>query len=230
MRLKINTQSKGGSVDLSVSSYPPRLLNMDFLNLFHSLEHSAFLTSTAAVAIAEIGDKTQLLSLVLAARFSNKKAIVLGILVATLLNHAASAWLGVWLGESLQQWLSSDMASWVLIFGFLAMALWVLVPDKDDDSINTHQAWGAFAVTTFLFFLAEIGDKTQVATILLAAEFESVLWVTLGTTLGMMLANVPVVFYGQKLMQHLPLTLARYCTSLLFFALAAWVLWGLVSA
>lgn len=197
---------------------------MDLLNIFHAFEHSALLTSTAAVAIAEIGDKTQLLSLVLAARFANKKAIVLGILVATLLNHAASAWLGVWLGDSLQQWLADGTANWILAAGFLAMALWVLIPDKDDDSINTHQNWGAFLATTLLFFLAEIGDKTQIATVLLAAEFNSVLWVTLGTTLGMLIANVPVVIYGSKLMQRLPLNAARYATSLLFLVLAGWVL------
>ena len=197
---------------------------MDLLNIFHAFEHSALLTSTAAVAIAEIGDKTQLLSLVLAARFANKKAIVLGILVATLLNHAASAWLGVWLGDSLQQWLADGTANCILASGFLAMALWVLIPDKDDDSINTHQNWGAFLATALLFFLAEIGDKTQIATVLLAAEFNSVLWVTLGTTLGMLIANVPVVIYGSKLMQRLPLNAARYATSLLFLVLAGWVL------
>lgn len=195
---------------------------MDFFTLPDAFAHSAFLTSTLAVAIAEIGDKTQLLSLLLAARFANKKAIVLGILFATLLNHAASAWLGVWLGDSLHQWLASDMAHWLLAAGFAAMALWVLIPDKDDDSINTHQKWGAFLATTVLFFLAEIGDKTQIATVLLAAEFKDVFWVTAGTTLGMLLANVPVVYYGQKLMQRMPLNAARYLTSLLFFALAIW--------
>lgn len=187
-----------------------------------ALEHSAFLTSTLAVAVAEIGDKTQLLSLLLAARFRNKTAIVGGILLATLLNHAASAWLGHWLGSSLQTWLHGDTARWLLSAGFALMALWVLIPDKDDDGIDTHQAWGAFAATTVLFFLAEIGDKTQVATVLLAAEFSSVFWVTMGTTLGMLIANVPVVYYGQHLMQHLPLNLARYITSVVFAVLALW--------
>lgn len=186
----------------------------------------AFLTSTFAVAVAEIGDKTQLLSLLLASRFKNKRAIVAGILVATVLNHAASAWLGVWLGGSLQQWLASDAADWALALGFIIMALWALVPDKDDDSVNTRQGWGAFFTTVILFFLAEIGDKTQIATVLLAAEFNSVLWVTLGTTLGMMLANAPVVYYGQRLVQRMPLNLARYLTSLLFFILAGWVIFS----
>ncbi|WP_430461596.1 TMEM165/GDT1 family protein [Thalassolituus sp. LLYu03] len=188
-----------------------------------TVAHSGFITSALTVAVAEIGDKTQLLSLLLAAKFRNKAAIVLGILLATLLNHAASAWLGVWLGQSMDQWLHGDTARWLLAGGFVAMALWVLVPDKDDDSADTHQAWGAFLATTVLFFLAEIGDKTQVATVLLGAEFDSVLWVTLGTTVGMMLANVPVVLYGDRLMQRMPLNMARYITSAVFVALALWV-------
>ncbi|MEN9464991.1 MAG: hypothetical protein RL217_1172, partial [Pseudomonadota bacterium] len=167
---------------------------------------------------------TQLLSLLLATKFRNKTAIVLGILIATLLNHAASAWLGVWLGQSLQAYITGDVANYVLAGSFMLMALWVLVPDKEDDQQNTHAAWGAFLATTLLFFLAEIGDKTQVATVLLGAEFGSVLWVTLGTTLGMLLANVPVVYFGHKLMQRMPLHLARYSTAAIFTALALWVL------
>ena len=198
------------------------LINLPALS--DTFAHSAFLTSTVAVAIAEIGDKTQLLSLLLAARFRNKSAIVLGILLATLLNHAASAWLGAWLGNSLTEWLNGSSGRLLLAAGFAAMAIWVLVPDKEDDSTDTHQAWGAFLATLVLFFLAEIGDKTQVATVLLAAEFNSVLWVTLGTTCGMLLANVPVVIYGERLMRHMPLHLARYATSLLFAILALWTL------
>ncbi|MFY9178474.1 MAG: TMEM165/GDT1 family protein [Venatoribacter sp.] len=205
-------------------------MNSLFSFLPSSIEHSAFLTSTLAVFVAEIGDKTQLLSLLLATRFHNKKAIVAGILLATILNHLASAWLGVWLGESMQQWINGEVIPWLLAAAFLAMAIWILVPDKEDDSVDTHQAWGAFLATTALFFLAEIGDKTQIATVLLAAEFQSVWWVTLGTTLGMLLANVPVVYYGQKLMQRMPLHLARYITSLIFLGLALSIvighLWG----
>ena len=188
-----------------------------------TLEHSAFLASTLAVAVAEIGDKTQLLSLLLITRFRNKTAIIAGILLATIINHGLSAALGAWLGQSLDQWLNSAYTHWFMFVGFVVMALWVLVPDKDDDSVQTHQAWGAFLATTLLFFLAEIGDKTQVATVLLAAEFQSILWVTLGTTLGMMLANVPVVIFGQRLMARMPLNAARYITSAIFFALAIWV-------
>ena len=191
--------------------------------LSDSVAHSGFATSVITVAFAEIGDKTQLLSLLLAAKFRNKAAIVGGILLATLLNHAASAWLGVWLGQSLDSWMNEGAGRWILAAGFLAMALWVLVPDKDDDSTDTHQAWGAFLATTVLFFLAEIGDKTQVATVLLGAEFSSVFWVTMGTTLGMMLANVPVVLYGDRLMKRMPLSSARYITSAVFMALTLWV-------
>lgn len=106
------------------------------------------------------------------------------------------------------------------------MALWILIPDKEDENTNTHQAWGAFLAATFLFFLAEIGDKTQVATVLLGAEFSSVLWVTVGTTLGMMLANVPVVMFGRRLMQRLPMKAAHYLTSALFIAMAVWAVSG----
>lgn len=186
--------------------------------------HSALLTSTLAVAVAEIGDKTQLLSLLLAARFANKSAIVAGILLSTLLNHALSAWLGAWLGQALPMWLNGHSATYLLAGSFMLMALWVLVPDKDDDNQDTHQAWGAFLATTFLFFLAEIGDKTQIATVLLAAEFQTVLWVTVGSTLGMLLANVPVVYFGQKLAQRMPLQAARYATCAVFLGLALWVL------
>jgi putative Ca2+/H+ antiporter (TMEM165/GDT1 family) len=123
---------------------------------------------------------------------------------------------------------SSDTASWILVASFLLMAGWVLIPDKEDDGTSEYGQWGAFIATTLLFFLAEIGDKTQVATVLLAAEFQDVLWVTAGTTLGMMLANVPVILWGNALMQRLPLTLARYITCAIFLALAAWVAAGLL--
>ncbi len=198
----------------------------DLSLLSENISHSAVLASTLVVALAEIGDKTQLLSLLLAIKFRNKLAIVMGILVATLLNHAASAWLGVWLGESLNSWMNSELARWLLAGGFIAMALWILIPDKEDDDTDTHQAWGAFLATTFLFFLAEIGDKTQVATVLLGAEFSSVLWVTVGTTLGMMLANVPVVIFGEQLMRRMPMKAAHYLTSALFIAMAVRVVIG----
>lgn len=185
---------------------------------------SPFWASTIAVSIAEIGDKTQLLSLLLVAKFRNRWAIVAGILLATVLNHGLSALGGDWLGDRLQVWLAGDWVSWLLALSFVVMALWVLVPDKEDDDTAEYSQWGAFMATTVLFFLAEIGDKTQIATVLLAAEFQDVLWVTLGTTLGMMIANVPVVIWGQSLMNRLPLNAARYITSVFFLLLALSVL------
>lgn len=191
---------------------------------FSFLSTSPFLASTVAVTVAEIGDKTQLLSLLLITRFRNKWAIVAGILLATLLNHGVSAWGGQWLGLNMEHWLSGSTASYILAASFLLMAIWVLIPDKEDDDENTHASWGAFLATTVLFFIAEIGDKTQVATVLLAAEFQSLLWVTAGTTLGMLLANVPVIIWGQSLMAKMPLQLARRLTSLVFISLAAYTL------
>jgi len=181
---------------------------------------SPFVSSTLAVALAEIGDKTQLLSLLLVTRFRNRGAIIAGILLATLLNHGVSAWIGDWLGQSLSQWWQSDTLDIVLAASFLLMAVWILIPDKEDDSDSRFQRYGAFIATTVLFFLAEIGDKTQVATVLLAAEYQSLLWVTLGTTLGMLIANVPIVIWGQALMQRLPLALARKATAAVFVMLA----------
>jgi len=176
----------------------------------------AFITSTVTVALAEIGDKTQLLSLFLAARYRHKTAIIMGILVATLLNHLASAWLGSWLVDVIP----ATLATYVVAGSFIAVGLWVLIPDKaDDDEHENVRKYGAFIATTVLFFIAEIGDKTQVATVILGAQYTSVLWVTLGTTLGMMLANVPIVLLGQRLMQKLPLNAARYIAATLFVVL-----------
>ncbi|TQV73119.1 TMEM165/GDT1 family protein [Aliikangiella marina] len=177
----------------------------------------SFLTSTFTVALAEIGDKTQLLSLVLAARFRNKWAIIGGILAATILNHGLSAWLGNWLAQFLQ----SNLGQILIGGSFIALALWLLIPDKDEDINNSFDKFGAFWVSTILFFLAEIGDKTQIATVLLGAQFESVIWVTIGTTLGMLIANVPVVFAGDYLMKKIPLNVTRA------FAAAAFALVGL---
>lgn len=168
--------------------------------------------SLVTVALAEIGDKTQLLSLFLATKFRNKWAIVLGILVATLINHAASAWLGVWIAQYLQ----SDIGQWLLGGSFILLGLWLLVPDKDDSEESSLQKYGAFAASTVLFFLAEIGDKTQVATVLLGAQFDAIILVTIGTTLGMLLANVPVVFAGDYIMRKIPMKTAHLIAALAF--------------
>ncbi|QDF68196.1 TMEM165/GDT1 family protein [Shewanella sp. SNU WT4] len=172
----------------------------------------ALLTSTFAVAIAEIGDKTQLLALLLAARFRNKTAIIAGILFATILNHAAAASLGHWA----MGFISEQMAHYLLAASFFAIALWVLVPDKMDDEQTGFYRYGAFIATFVLFFLAEMGDKTQVATVVLAGRFDDLAMVILGTTIGMLLANVPVVMMGDYSAEKLPLTLIRRTCAILF--------------
>lgn len=180
----------------------------------------ALLLSTLAVAVAEIGDKTQLLALLLAARYRRPWPIVAGILVATLLNHALAAWAGALVAR----WLTPDVLRWVVAASFLAVALWTLKPDAIDDD-QALPARGAFLATTIAFFLAEIGDKTQVATVLLATRYEPLWQVVLGTTAGMLLANVPVVALGSRFAQKLPLRAARLAAGTLFLALAAWVAW-----
>ena len=181
----------------------------------------AFLSSTLAVAIAEIGDKTQLLSLFLIARFSARTSIIFGILVATLLNHGLSAWLGAWISQLIpESWLP-----WILAISFIAIAGWLLIPDKDDSEDSAFLRMGAFTATTLMFFLAEIGDKTQIATVVLAARYDATLWVILGTTLGMLLANIPVIIMGKWLIDRLPLATARIGASLLFLLLAIVTLW-----
>ncbi|MEE2022976.1 TMEM165/GDT1 family protein [Alkalimonas mucilaginosa] len=176
----------------------------------------AFLASFTAVAIAEIGDKTQLLSLFLAARFRSKLAIIAGILVATLLNHAASAWLGVWVA----QFIPEGWQGFLLGGSFILVALWLLIPDKDDSEDTGVLKFGAFMASCILFFLAEIGDKTQIATVILAATFEDAIWMVIwGTTFGMLAANVPVVYAGSWLMEKISLDWARRAACAIFMLL-----------
>jgi Ca2+/H+ antiporter, TMEM165/GDT1 family len=176
----------------------------------------ALLYSFTGVAIAEIGDKTQLLSLFLAARFRSRLSIVAGILVATLLNHAASAWFGAWVA----QFIPAGWHAWLLGGSFIVVALWLLIPDKDDSEENAILKYGAFTASCVLFFIAEIGDKTQIATVILAANYPLQTWlVIVGTTLGMLAANVPVVYAGRYLMQRLPLDWARRAACAVFFLL-----------
>lgn len=177
------------------------------------------LISTGAVALAEIGDKTQLLALLLAARFRKPWPIIWGILVATILNHALAAWVGT-LAAS---WLTPDVLRWVVAASFIGIALWTLVPDKLDEDDTTLPARGAFIATTIAFFIAEIGDKTQVATVLLAAKYTPMWEVVLGTTLGMLLANVPVVLLGARFAHKLPLKTARLLAAAVFAVLGLWV-------
>lgn len=175
----------------------------------------AFVASFASVAVAEIGDKTQLLSLFLAARFRSRGAIIAGILVATLLNHAASAWFGAWVA----QFIPSGWHSWLLGGSFIAVALWLLIPDKDDSEEVGVLKYGAFFASCILFFLAEIGDKTQVATVLLAATYPETWQVIAGTTVGMLAANVPVVYAGSWLLERISLDWARRIACAIFMLL-----------
>jgi putative Ca2+/H+ antiporter (TMEM165/GDT1 family) len=178
---------------------------------------NAFLVSTGTVALAEIGDKTQLLALLLAARFRKPWPIVSGILVATLLNHALAAWVG----QLVSAWLNPQVLRWIVAASFIGIALWTLKPDTlDDERVPAH---GAFLATVIAFFIAEIGDKTQVATILLAARFDALTLVVAGTTLGMLLANVPVVLLGSRFAQRLPLRTARTIAACVFLLLGVWV-------
>ena len=179
----------------------------------------AFLLSTAVVAVAEIGDKTQLLALLLASRFRRPGPIIAGILVATLANHGLAAALGAALGG----WLEGPEFRMGLGLSFIVMAAWCLKPDRLDGG-EARWPLGAFATTLVAFFLVEIGDKTQVATIALAARYESVLAVTAGTTLGMLAANAPIVLLGDRLAGRLPLALVRQCAAALFLLLGAVVL------
>jgi putative Ca2+/H+ antiporter (TMEM165/GDT1 family) len=172
--------------------------------------------STLVVALAEIGDKTQLLAIVLACRFRKPLPIIAGILVATLANHALAALAGYWLSNLLQgTWFKAAVAA-----GFLAMAAWALIPDKEDEAAGERSSkLGVFATTVIAFFLVEMGDKTQVATAALAARFHTVLLVAAGTTLGMMLANVPAVLLGEKATQVIPLRYVRWATAVIFAVL-----------
>lgn len=166
----------------------------------------AFLISMFVVALSEMGDKTQLLALLLAARFRKPVPILIAIFLATVVNHGVSAVLGQWITTVL----SEEVLIWIVSVGFIGMAIWMLIPDElgdESDSIRKWQKYGVFGATFILFFLAEIGDKTQIATVALAARFDSIGWVTLGTTLGIMLVNAPAVFIGDKLANKLPISL-----------------------
>lgn len=180
----------------------------------------AFLVSTGLVAVAEIGDKTQLLAMILAAKFRRPVPIILGILVATILNHTGAAALGF----VVARWLSGPTFQILVGAGFIAMALWALIPDKDDEGAANRAAGGVFLTTVVAFFLVEIGDKTQIATTLLAARFQDIAVVAAGTTLGMMIANVPAVLLGEAATRIVPLRYVRVGAALIFLILGAWVL------
>lgn len=177
---------------------------------------SVLAISITTVALAEIGDKTQLLSLLLASRYRKPVPIIAAIFLATIANHALAAWLGVVVAD----YLSPEVLKWVLVVSFVAMAAWILIPDKldDDEEISNR---GPFIASFIAFFVAEIGDKTQIATSILGAQYADALsWVVLGTTIGMLLANVPVVLIGKLSADKMPLDLIRKVTAFLFVLLA----------
>lgn len=177
-------------------------------------------TSTAVVAIGEIGDKTQLLAIVLAARFRRPAPIILGILAATILNHLAAATLGFYVSA----WLSGQVFRIVVGLGFIAMAGWALIPDRMDDELKTVGRGGVFLTAMVTFFIVEIGDKTQIATTLLAARYHQIALVTLGTTLGMMVADVPAVLLGEAATKIVPLRVVRLVAAAIFALIGGWVL------
>ena len=182
----------------------------------------ALLISAGLVAVAEIGDKTQLLAILLAARFRRPWPIIGGILVATLANHFAAGALGNFVASLF----SAATLAWILAASFAAVALWTLVPDKlDDDEASGFKRYGPFLTTLIAFFLAEMGDKTQIATVMLAAQYPHLLMVVIGTTLGMLLANVPVVLAGNFAAERLPLTLIRRLAASAFALLAVYAGW-----
>jgi len=202
----------GGVVVIGVSRPWLRIMSME-----------AFLVSTGIVALAEIGDKTQLLAIVLAARFRRPIPIIFGILIATLLNHAAAGAVGVWLAHLI----GPTGMRWGLGISFILMAAWMLIPDKyDDEEQSSTSKFGVFGATLIAFFLLEIGDKTQIATIALAAKYDALIAVVLGTTLGMMLANVPAVYVGEIAAKRLNMRIVHVIAATVFAVLGVLALAG----
>lgn len=187
-----------------------------------NLSFEALLMSTGLVALAEIGDKTQLLAFMLAARFRRATPIIIGIFVATVANHAFAAAVGTWITQAL----GPDVLRWVLGLSFIAMAAWVMIPDTLDDAEIGTRRLGVLGTTIVAFFLAEMGDKTQVATVALAARYDAFTAVVAGTTLGMMIANVPAVLAGDRIAGRLPVRLVHGAAAALFAALGVGMLVG----
>ena len=176
----------------------------------------ALLISTGVVALAEIGDKTQLLAFILAARFKKPLPIILGILCATIVNHGLAGALGAWITTVV----SPEAMRWVLGISFIGMAIWTMIPDKIEEE-ETHAAkkWGVFGATLITFFLAEMGDKTQIATVALAAHYAAPLMVVIGTTLGMLIADVPAVFVANKFAEKIPMKLVHSIAASIFLVM-----------
>ena len=183
----------------------------------------SLLVSTGVVALAEIGDKTQLLAFILAARFMKPLPIILGILVATIVNHGLAGALGAWITASI----SPEILRWVLGASFIAMAIWTLIPDKiEEEETQIAKRFGVFGATLVTFFLAEMGDKTQIATVALAAQYQQWAAVVAGTTLGMMIANAPVVWFGDRLVKKVPIRVVHLISALIFAVLGVLAIMG----
>ncbi len=183
----------------------------------------SLLVSTGVVTLAEVGDKTQLLAFLFAARFKKPLPIILGILAATTVNHSLAGALGAWISASV----STDLLRWVLGLSFIGMAIWTLIPDEiDKDDVTVATRLGVFGATLVTFFLAEMGDKTQIATVAMAAHFGTPLIVVIGTTLGMLIADVPAVFVGDKLADRIPMKLVHSIAAAIFALLGAATLLG----
>jgi putative Ca2+/H+ antiporter (TMEM165/GDT1 family) len=183
----------------------------------------ALLVSTGVVALAEIGDKTQLLAFILAARFKKPVPIILGILCATVVNHGLAGALGAWITAMV----TPEILRWVLGASFIGMAIWTLIPDKiEEEETQVARRFGVFGATLITFFLAEMGDKTQIATIAMAAHYANPLWVVIGTTLGMLIADVPAVFVGDKLASRIPMKLVHSIAAAIFALLGVATLLG----
>jgi len=213
----------GETIDCAASAWPGMLCSHGF----HPAENSAmpstsFLVSVSVVALAEIGDKTQLLSLVLAAKYRKPVPVAFGVLVAALVNHACAG--GV--GTLLAQYLNPNVLDWAVVLSFIGMAFWILVPDKPDDGgdVALKHPMGVLTTTIVTFFLAEMGDKTQVATVALAARFHDFWGVVGGTTLGMMLANLPVIYLGNRFAHRLPAGAVHTIAAVIFLVLGGWAL------
>jgi putative Ca2+/H+ antiporter (TMEM165/GDT1 family) len=183
----------------------------------------SLLVSTGVVALAEIGDKTQLLAFILAARFKRPAPIILGILIATLANHGLAGALGAWITSTL----SPEVLRWVLGLSFVAMAIWTLIPDKiEEEETQVARRLGVFGATLVTFFLAEMGDKTQIATVAMAAHYATPLLVVAGTTLGMLIADVPAVFVGRQMADRIPMRLVHLIAAIIFLLLGVATLLG----
>jgi len=182
----------------------------------------AFLVSTGVVALGEMGDKTQLLAMLLAVKFKRPLPIVLGILTATLVNHAAAGALGGWVASAL----GPDLLRWVIGLSFIAMAAWIMVPDKLDDANGSSTRHGVLLTTVLTFFLAEMGDKTQLATVALAARYDDLIAVVAGTTLGMLIADIPAVFIGDRLVKKVSMKLVHGIAAAIFAGLGVLTLFN----